>query len=317
MTRRVALMMIVGTMVALSVASAQDAAPLQAQWELITEHAQFGPRDTAEPFVFDGRMWLSNGYFHGNVLYPDLWVAEPGAVNWRCVLEKTPYWPYAEMVVYDGRIFAIKGDVWTSTDGEHWEQILAETPFGVRGYGEVLVHDGKIWQIGGSDIWTTTDGVNWTQVAADLPYGGRSGSAILAFNGKLWLMAGSVNIPNDPPEAGYETITTYNDVWCSEDGVTWERVLEHAPWAPRKWVVGEVYRDRMFIIGGYDNRNEANFGDVWWSRDGVNWHELPTPEGYRGRHEVTPYVFDDSLWIVAGNTWPVVNDVWRITIPEE
>lgn len=285
-------------------------------WELVTEHAQFGPRDTAEPLVYDGRMWLSNGYYHGNVLYPDLWVSEDGE-DWRCVLEHTPYDPYSEMVVYDGKMWAIKGSVWTSTDGESWQQVLEETPFGVRGYGEVLVHEGKIWQLGGSDIWTTTDGVNWTRVAQDLPYGGRSGSAILSFDGKLWLIAGRVPVRSDPPESGYENITTHNDVWRSADGVTWERVLEHAPWTPRMWVCGEVYRDHMFIIGGYDNRNEANFGDIWYSADGVTWHELPTPEGYKGRHEVSPYVFQDSLWVVAGNTWPVVNDVWRLTIPEE
>ena len=315
MTRLVTLMMLVGTMVALQVASAQELPPLEAQWELVVEHAQFGPRDTAEPFVFDDRMWLSNGYYHGGVLYPDLWVAEPGAVNWRCVLEQTPYDPYTEVVVYKGTIYAIKRSVWTSTDGENWEQILAEAPFGTA--GEVLVHDGKIWEIGGSQVWNTTDGVNWTCVARDLPFGSRSRATIMSYDGRLWLMAGSVGVPNDPPESGYPGITTLNDVWCSADGVTWERVLEHAPWAERQWTVGEVYRDRMFIIGGYDNRHEANFGDVWWTTDGVSWHELPTPEGYLARHEASPYVFDDSLWIVAGNTWPVVNEVWRITIPEE
>ena len=25
-------------------------------------------------------------------------------------------------------------------------------------------------------------------------------------------------------------------------------------------------------------------------------------------------IFDGSLWVVAGNTWPVVNDVWRLTL---
>ena len=317
MTRLVTLMMIVGTMLALPFAGAQEEGPLQAQWQLVVEHAQFGPRDTAEPFIFDGRMWLSNGFWNGNVLYPDLWVAEPGAVNWRCVLEKTPYWPYAEMVVYEGSIYAIKGDVWTSTDGRDWECVLEETPFGVLGYGEVLVHDGKIWQIGGRGIWNTTDGVNWTQVASGLPYGSRSGSTILSFDGKLWLIAGTTPEASDPPEKHYASVTTHNDVWCSEDGVNWEQVVEHAPFAARTWVVGEVYRDHMFIIGGFDNRNSVNFAEVWYSADGVIWHSLPVPEGFTARHEVTPYVYDDSLWIVAGNTWPLVNDVWRIDIPQQ
>jgi len=317
MRKLVTAIMIVGTLVALQVAGAQEAGPLQASWELLVEHAQFGPRDTAEPFIFNDQMWLSNGYWNGNVLYPDLWVSKDGGRNWWCVLEKTPYWPYAEMVVYDGKIWAIKGDVWNSTDGEHWERVLEKTPFGVQGYGEVLVHDGRLWHLGGRGVWSSADGVEWTQVSADPPCGNRSGSAFLAFDGKLWVIAGSTPEASDPPEKHYATITTHNDVWCSADGANWERVVEHAPFAARKWVVGEVYRDHMFIIGGFDNRNSVNFAEVWYSADGATWRSLPVPEGFTARHEVTPYVFDDSLWIVAGNTWPLVNDVWRVTIPEE
>ena len=36
-------------------------------WELLTEHAAFSPRDTSEGIVFRDKMWLSNAYHHGNV----------------------------------------------------------------------------------------------------------------------------------------------------------------------------------------------------------------------------------------------------------
>ena len=128
-------------------------------------------------------------------------------------------------------------------------------------------------------------------------------------------MGGRIAKPNDPPEEGYEQYTTYNDVWCSEDGVNWECVLERAPWAPRMWFISEVYRDRMWIIGGYDNANAANFGDAWSSADGVQWHEFLSETVWSSRHEPTCYVYDDSLWVVAGNHWPVQNDVWRLSLP--
>ena len=296
---------------------AQEDGPLTGEWELVTEAAQWGPRDTAEPFVLDGKLWISNGYYHGGVLYPDLWVSETGE-NWWMVIEQTPYPAYSEMVVYDGKVWAIKGEVWNSTDGENWEQVLEQTPFGTRGYGEAVVHDGRIFQLGsGSDVWATSDGVTWERVCEDAPYGARAGSAVASYDGKLWLMGGRVGIPNDPPETGYEQWTTFNDVWCSEDGVTWELVLENAPWAERTWFVAEVYRDHLWIIGGYDNVNHANFGDVWYTDDGVTWHEMPTPDEFKSRHEATQWVFEDSLWIAGGNTWPVLNDVWRLTVPGE
>lgn len=41
-------------------------------WVCLAQEAAFSPRDTAEGFIFDGKLWLSNGYYHGNVLSRDL-----------------------------------------------------------------------------------------------------------------------------------------------------------------------------------------------------------------------------------------------------
>ena len=293
---------------------ATDMTQFTGAWECVTEHAAFSPRDTAEDFVFDGKMWLSNGYYHGNVLHRDLYCSTDG-VTWTRVSDATPYDGYAEMTVYDGKVWAVKGSVWRSEDGEHWTQVLEKTPFGVRGYGELVVHNGRMFQLGsGKDVWASTDGVNWECVQPDTGYGARSGSAVASYDGKLWVMGGSVNVPNDPPEKGYDTITTLNDVWCSEDGVTWERVLEHAPWAPRKWFVAAVYAGRLWIIGGYDNVNHDNFAEAWYTEDGVTWTKFESEPMWSSRHEPTVYVYDGSLWVVAGNTWPVVNDAWRLTV---
>ena len=42
-------------------------------WVRVVEKAAFSPRDTAEDVVFDGKMWLSNGYVAGGKLVRDLW----------------------------------------------------------------------------------------------------------------------------------------------------------------------------------------------------------------------------------------------------
>jgi hypothetical protein len=288
-------------------------------WECVTPHAPFTPRDTAENFVFDGKMWISNGWtpkFGSSdaILTRDLWSSADG-VNWNLVSERTPYDGYSEMVVHEDKVWAVKESVWNSGDGVHWHKVLDKTPFGNRGYGEVVTMRDRMWQLGsGADVWSTANGVDWTRAAAQAPYGDRSATAVAAFGGKLWLMAGRTEARNDPPEKGYKHYTTHNDVWCSADGATWSRVLEHAPWAPRMWSIAAVYADRLWLIGGYDNRHHRNLDDVWSTADGENWQRLETPTRFAPRHEVTPYVFDGSLWVVAGNTWPVVNDVWRLTL---
>ena len=129
-------------------------------------------------------------------------------------------------------------------------------------------------------------------------------------------MGGRTPGANTPPEKGYKTFTTHNDVWCSSDGANWTRVLDRAPWAPRQWFIAQVYRNRIWIIGGHDNVNSANLGDVWYTADGKTWHEFVSPTKFSPRHEPTCYVYNDSLWVVAGNAWPVQNDVWRLTVPE-
>ena len=293
--------------------------PLQglATWELMIEEAAFSPRDTAEPLVYDGRMWISNAFYHGQVLTRDLWSSADG-VNWTLVNDNTPYEGYSEMVVYQGKMWAVKGGVWSSTDGVEWTEVLAEAPFGIRKYGETVVFRDRMWQLGsGPDVWSSADGANWTCELEQAPYGDRAFGAVTVHDGKLWLAAGALDAPNDPPEEGYPQFTTCNDVWCSEDGVNWTLVTEHAPWAPRMWTVAESYRGYLWILGGYDSRHKANLGDVWYSKDGVTWYEFVSDTQWAPRHEPSTYVYDDSLWMVAGNTWPVVNDVWRLTLPPQ
>ena len=156
--------------------------------------------------------------------------------------------------------------------------------------------------------------MNWTCATPEAAYGDRSATAVAAFDGKLWVMAGRKAGANTPPEKGYKDATTLNDVWCSADGASWTRVLENAPWAPREWGIAAVYAGRLWLIGGHDNVNSRNLGDVWTTTDGKEWKRFQSLTQFAPRHEVTPYVFDGSLWVVAGNTWPVVNDAWRLTL---
>jgi len=292
------------------------------EWVCVTPHGPFTPRDTAEGFVFRGRMWLSNGWRPAasrksdEELTRDLWCSPDGR-QWMCVSEATPYDPYSEMVVFRDKVWAIRGSVWNSTDGVQWNKVLDETPFGARGYGEAVVFQDRIWQLGsGEDVWSTEDGTNWTCATARAGYEKRSATAVAAYGGKLWVMGGRIDRPNNPPERGYKDATTLNDVWCSADGSTWTRVLEHAPWPPREWAVATPYAGRLWLIGGHDNVNSTNLGDVWTTTDGREWRRFDSPVRFAPRHEVTPYVFDGSLWVVAGNTWPVVNDVWRLILAD-
>jgi hypothetical protein len=313
---------LVGALLATQVGVAQVGLQPQAEvpklpsWARVTEKTAFSPRDTAEDVVFGGKMWLSNGYVAGGKLVRDLWSSSDGAA-WELVSDDTPYDGYSEMVVYEGKIWAVKGSVWNSSDGVHWNQVSQKTPFGARGYGELAVFRGRMWQLGsGNDLWSTADGVEWECARANAPFGPRYGSAATVFGDMLWLMGGATTEASDPPEKHYPKYTTHNDVWCSSDGAKWTQVLEHAPWAERMWFVAKVYAGKLWISGGFSNRKSVNFAEVWWTEDGKNWQEYKSALLFSPRHEVTPYVFNGSLWVVGGNMWPLMNDVWRLSLPE-
>ena len=59
-----------------------------------------------------------------------------------------------------------------------------------------------------------------------------------------------------------------------------------------------------------------NVASHWHTEDGVNWHEYKSDPMFSPRHMATRYVYKGSLWVVAGNSWPLVNDVWKLTLPE-
>ena len=284
-------------------------------WVRVVEKAAFSPRDTAEDVVFHGKMWISNGYIAGGKLVRDLWSSSDG-VTWELVTDNTPYDGYSKMAVYDGKIWAVKASVWNSSDGVHWKQISQKTSFGARGYGELVVFRGRMWQIGSDEVWNTADGVKWECMNANAPFGSRSGSAVAVYRDKLWLMGGATAQASNPSEKHYPNLTTHNDVWCSSDGVKWTRVLEHSPWAERLWVVAKVYAGKLWIIGGFSNRKSANFAEAWHTEDGKIWQDYRSVPMFSPRHEVTSYVFNSSLWVVGGNMWPLMNDVWRLTLPE-
>lgn len=285
-------------------------------WERMVEHAAFSRRDTAEAVVFHNQLWLSNGYCEGATTVRDLWRSADG-LAWTRVGEPMPYPAYAEMAVYRDRIWAIKESVWNSADGEHWQEVAPTTPFGGRGYGELVVFHDELWQLGsGPDVWHTADGVHWECACTQAPYGPRHGTGVAVYQDRLWLLCGATAQPSDPPEKHYAKITTWNDIWSSPDGSHWTRVLEHAPWPERMWCVSIVYAGKLWLIGGFSNRRSINFAEAWYTDDGVNWQDYHTQPMFSARHEVSLYDFRGSLWLVAGNFWPLMHDVWRLTLPE-
>src|SRR5437667_261720 len=84
-------------------------------WVQVTDQAGWRPRLAAGAVVFKRRVWILGGtenYYFGD--------------------EKS-----------------LKNDVWSSADGKEWKQETANAPWSPRAYHGVVVHDDKIWVLGG------------------------------------------------------------------------------------------------------------------------------------------------------------------------
>jgi hypothetical protein len=315
------------------------------KWVQVTRAAAFSKRDGAGAVTYQGKMWVLGGWSDppgggaGHVSYNDVWNSGDG-LNWMRVRPNTPNTPAVwdgrhcgGYVVFKDRMWIVGGDcllkhyqsdVWSSSDGVHWTQATANAPWGQRNLHVTMVHDGKLWVMGGqtvpqfvpgvpevfyNDVWSSADGAHWTRVtehAAWSPRGMIQGSVDL--HGRMWLLGGGTYDTPAHPKRLF-----YNEVWSSADGIDWRRDAI-APWAPRQYQSVAVFDNKMWIMAGanFDTR-EMNRNDVWYSADGVQWSELPhTP--WPTRHAGSVFVYADHLWMVAGShpgSTPI-NDVWRL-----
>jgi hypothetical protein len=316
-----------------AVASAQDAAP---NWVPVTDKAGWQPRDSQGELVYRDQLWIFGGWFDSFQAPPrDVW-SSPDGKTWKLVAKEAP-WKHSDLamsLVFDDRMWMMGGwyngrlpghsassEVWWSTDGARWEQATAQAGWSPRIAAATVVFKGKMWILGGTenyyfgddaslknDVWSSSDGKTWTLITASAGWSPRAYHQAVVLNDKMYVFGGGNYVPK------YHAV---NDVWCSADGATWTKLTDAAPWHPRLWFSSVVYRDRMWVLGGWSNNPSRNWGDVWYSQDGVHWSALKSKVTWKERHEHSAFVFQDRLWIAGGHAQPLSSEVWSLEIPTD
>src|SRR5205823_1368848 len=260
----------------LSPASAVSETP-PPDWVKVTGKAEWQPRDSSGEVVFKDRLWILGGWFDSFSAPPrDVWSSSDGK-TWKLVTKTAP-WKHSDLpmtLVFKGRLWMMGGwfngrlaghgassEVWSSTDGAHWEQVTKQAGWSPRIAAGAVVFKGRMWILGGTenyyfsneksiknDVWSSGDGKAWKQETASAPWSPRAYHAAVVHDGKIWVLGGGNYVPK------YQAL---NDVWCSSDGVKWEQVTREAPWAPRIWFSSVVYRDRIWVLGGWSNNPSKN-----------------------------------------------------------
>lgn len=295
-------------------------------WTRATAQAEWAGRWKHTSVSYDGKLWVIGG----NENLSDVWFS-PDGENWTLVTNN-PGWAGREdhsTIVYDGKLWVLGGwfdlistfgrfnDAWFSTDGSNWSQATSEAGWDPR-YGHTsVVHDGKMWVLGGwrgdiflNDVWWSTDGVEWNAATLEAGWPARGDMTSVSYEGKIWILGGNGG------NLSHDLLIPYADVWCSEDGVTWTEVTDSAPWGGTRFHTSVVYDDRIWLLGGgfphFFGPVAEMTNEVWWTTDGLNWtHETDSAEWLpRGEH--TSVVHDGKMWVLGG--WNKdegrLNDVW-------
>jgi hypothetical protein len=304
-------------------------------WIQVTGRAAWAPRDSCGELAFRGRIWLIGGWFQSFEDPPrDVWSSADG-IQWTRATARAAF-QHTDLpttLVFADKMWIMGGwhggrlkhasasnQVWCSTDGVDWQTVTAAAAWSPRLGAAGVVFQDKMWLLGGvrqyyfgddrdllNDVWYSADGATWTQATDRAPWATRAYHAALVHDNKIWVFGGGNYLPH---------YAAHNDVWSSPDGVHWTQVTEHAPWSPRIWFSAEVYRGRMWVLGGWSNLPSKNWNDVWHSTDGKAWTPLQTQTVWSPRHEHSAYVFQDKLWVAGGNASPLVNDVWQLCLPD-
>ncbi len=305
------------------------------KWINVAQQAGWKPRDSQGEVVFGDRMWIFGGWFDSYTAPPrDVWNSVDGK-TWSLVEQDAP-WLHSDLPMslafqnrmwmmggwYNGRLpgHSASNQVWSSIDGKKWEQVTPSAGWSPRIAAALVEFQGKMFLLGGTenyyfgdtkslknDVWFSTDGKNWTLATANAPWSPRAYHQAAVLDGKIYVFGGGNYVPEYHAK---------NDVWCSTDGVTWEQVTPAAPWHPRLWFSAAVYRNHLWVLGGWSNQPSRNWGDVWCSKNGRDWHQLETSQSWKERHEHSAFVFQDKLWIAGGHAQPLSSEVWSLQLPQ-
>src|SRR5690349_15484447 len=80
----------------------------------------------------------------------------------------------------------------------------------------------------------------------------------------------------------------------------WVRVADRAGWQARDSAGEVVFRDRLWLLGGWFDSYSAPPRDVWSSPDGKTWDLVTREAPWKSSDLPMTAVFHDRMWLMGG-----------------
>ncbi len=252
-------------------------------WEEVASSTPWGPRDSHAIQVFRDKIWIIGGLNANGV---------PHSVG-RVPYEKAEYF----------------NDVWYSDDGITWVRAAEHAPWPPARSQHLVAFNGKLFLFGGwgpdgyiKDAWMSEDGISWKSVPLEGGLPELEGADVIVFRNKLFLLGG----------VRYTDRKIFNQVWSSDDGVSWTLENADAPWFPRWDHAVAEFNGSLWLWGGMDLAGNE-FNDVWKSGDGVEWERVAEHAPWQARQGHTALVYQNRMWSIGRLNDDLMkgeNDIW-------
>ena len=240
-------------------------------WKKVETPTPWENRDSAEVYEWQGSLYLFGG-LNGNGTLD---------ANGMPQYDKAKYF----------------NDIWKSEDGLQWERVVEQSDLPPMRAMSIIPFKGSLYLLNGwmpdgghnPSIWKSQDAVHWQKVVTKVPFPVREGQRILEHEGKLYMFAG----------IDYDIHTPYNDVWVSEDAITWKPLTRNAAWEGRWDDDVAFYNNNFWLIGGMSS-GAVGYDDIWKSPNGITWTKASSTTMFGKRQGQVVLTYRGALWLVGG-----------------
>lgn len=116
----------------------------------------------------------------------------------------------------------------------------------------------------------------------------------------------------------YENGIFLRDVWNSEDGVNWSKIVDSTPWEPSFRTQFISFNGKLWRIGGRgegaDGTTIKYYRDIWCSTDGISWTKTTDNPGWSKRLAYTVVPYNGKIWLMGGfdfiGSLHYFSDIW-------
>lgn len=293
-------------------------------WVQQTTYAAFPEKKGPRAVSHKGLIYLTGGDpTGGGAKYNDVWRSYDG-ITWESVTTSAEWVGRSvhgflsdgeDLYIFGGSTSAgpVLNDFWRSQDdGETWQQLNSACDWTARHeFGFAYINE-KIYIYGGyaggpnyrNDVWsvsTSSDASlsgSWTELLAQNNSPGvnqfskRREMAYCVHNNKIWCLGGDAGV-------------YYNDVWYSEDGVTWTSTTSAAEWSERREHAAFSYDDKLWIVAGNKSAGGAT-NETWYTSAATDgntpWVQFTPSSDYTARLDTAALFHNNGVYIIAGET---------------